>query len=101
LVPETERSDLTVRKLRCEFYLQMGEFGTYPLGQQFRYRRGNASFTTITAAIKACGRPQRASQKLYRNAAVDNPLSSDGDDSGDTPHSFAVPLQLFADHNLL
>jgi hypothetical protein len=27
--------------LRCEFGLQMAEFGTYPLGQQFRYRRGN------------------------------------------------------------
>jgi hypothetical protein len=42
----------TVRKLRYEFGLQMPEFGTYPLGQQFRYRRGNESFTTMTAAIK-------------------------------------------------
>jgi hypothetical protein len=38
--------------LRCELGLQMAEFGTYPLGQQFRYRRGNESFTTMTAAIK-------------------------------------------------
>jgi hypothetical protein len=50
----------------------MAKFGTYPLGQQLRYRRGNESFTTMTATIKTWG-----------------------------PHSFAVPLQLFADHNLL
>ena len=50
-----ERSDLTVRKLRCELGLQMAEFGTYLLGRQLRYRRGNASFTTMTAAIKAWG----------------------------------------------
>src|ERR1700676_4327332 len=39
-----ERSGLTVRKLRCEFGLQMPEFETYPLGHQVRYRRGHASF---------------------------------------------------------
>jgi hypothetical protein len=30
------------------------------------------------------GRPQRASEKPYRNAAADNPLSGDDDDSEDT-----------------
>jgi hypothetical protein len=45
----------SVRKLRCEFGLQMPEFATYPLGQQFRYRRGNASFTTMTATVKTWG----------------------------------------------
>ena len=35
-----------------EFGLQMAEFGTYPLWQQFRYRRGNEPFTTMTAAIR-------------------------------------------------
>ena len=50
-----ERRSLTVRKLRCEFGLQMPAFGTYPLGQQFRHRRGNESFATMTATIKTWG----------------------------------------------
>jgi hypothetical protein len=95
-----ERRSLTVRKLRCEFGLQMPEFGTYPLGQQFRHRRGNESFTTMTATVKTGG-AHRASQTSYRNADADNPLSGADDNSGDTAAQLAVPLQLFADHNLL
>jgi hypothetical protein len=63
---------------------QMPQFGTYLLGQQFRYRRGNASFTTMTATIKTWGAHSQASQTPYRNPDADNPLNGADDDSWDT-----------------
>src|SRR5208282_592335 len=50
--PRLCRHSLASHPILC---LQMPEFGTYPLGQQFRYRRGNELFTTMTAAIKTWG----------------------------------------------
>jgi hypothetical protein len=82
--PVDNRGFHMIRKLRCQLGLQMAEFGTYPLGQQFRYWRGNESFTTMTATIKNVERAQRASQTPYRNGGTDNSLSGADDDSGDT-----------------
>jgi hypothetical protein len=50
---------------------------------------------------QSVGRQQRASQKPYRNVDTDNPLSGADDAAWTRPHSFAVPLQLFADNDLL
>jgi len=79
----------------------MQEFGAYPLGQQFRYRRANASFTTMTATIKAWG----AHNEPPKNRIVTPPpiilQVAPTMTAGTRPHSFAVSLQLFADHNLL
>jgi Mn2+/Fe2+ NRAMP family transporter len=43
----------TSKKLKMgEFVNPPSEFWTYPFGQQFRHRRGNESFATMTATIK-------------------------------------------------
>jgi hypothetical protein len=96
-----ERCGLTVRKLRCELGLEMAEFGTYPLGQQVRYRRGNVSFTTMTAAIKTWGAhtepPKHRTETTTPIILQVAPTMT----AGTRPQSFAVPLQLFADHKSL
>jgi hypothetical protein len=78
----------------------MPEFGTYPLGQQFRYRRGNESFTTMTAAIKTWGAHTEPPKHRIETAAPIILQVAPTMTAWTRPHSFAVPLQLFADHNL-
>src|SRR5580704_16690551 len=51
--PGAQRPDDKEVALRVA--LADGGVPDYPLRQQFRYRRGNESFTTMTAAIKAWG----------------------------------------------
>ena len=96
-----ERSGLTVRKLHCEFGLQMAEFGTYPLRQQFRYRRGNEPLSTMTAAIKTWGAYNEPPKHRIETAAPIILQVAPTMTAGTRPHGFAVPLQLLADHNLL
>jgi hypothetical protein len=79
----------------------MAEFGTYPLGQQFRYRRGNESFTTMTAAIKTWSAHTELPKHRIETAAPIILQVAPTMTAGTRPHSFAVPLRLFADHNLL
>jgi hypothetical protein len=79
----------------------MAEFGTYPLGQQFRYRRGNESFNTMTATIKTWGAHGESPKHRIETAAPIILQVAPTMTAGTRPHSFAVPLQLFADHNLL
>jgi hypothetical protein len=47
----------------------MAEFGTYPLRQKFRYRRGNESFTTMTIAIKTWGAHTEPPKRRIETAA--------------------------------
>jgi hypothetical protein len=79
----------------------MAEFGTYPLGQQFRRRRSNEAFTTVTAAIKTWGAHIESPKHRIETAAPIILQVAPMMTVGTRPHSFAVPLQLFADHNLL
>ena len=80
--------------------MQMPQFGTYPLRQQFRYRRGHASFTTLTATIKTWGAHTEPPKHRIETAAPIILQVAPTMTAWTRPHSFAVPLQLFADHNL-
>ena len=102
-LPEVQRPGGKEAALRVGL-VQMAEFGTYPLGQQFRYRRGNASFSTmtaaITAAIKTWGAHTEPPKHRIETAAPIILQVAPTMTAWTRPHSFAVPLQLFADHNL-
>ena len=63
--------------------------------------KSNESFTTMTAAIKTWGAHTEPPKHRIETAAPIILQVAPTMTAGTRPHSFAVPLQLFADHNLL
>ena len=63
--------------------------------------KSNESFTTMTAAIKTWGAHTEPPKYRIETAAPIILQVASTITAGTRPHSFAVPLQLFADHNFL
>jgi hypothetical protein len=68
--------------------VQMAEFGTYPLGQQFPIPERQCVVLPNDGSHQNVGRAHRASQTPDRNGGTDNPSSGADDDGGDTAAQF-------------